>query len=78
VGSQKKNLSDLKRRRKTPRRTPAKDALQDFDLTHSASKEEDVHGRPNPKKARMRLDRNDTEEGSGMSGYDSQGADEAK
>jgi hypothetical protein len=76
-GKSKKTLSDLKNGRKTPRRASAKDALEEYDLTLDGSEEEDVHGRPNPKKARMQLDRNDAEEDANIPGYDSEGADEA-
>ena len=77
-GKSKKSLSDLKRVKQTPRRATARDALEDFDLTHSGSEEENAHGRPSSKKARMRLDRNDAEEGADIAGCDSEGADEAK
>jgi hypothetical protein len=52
--------------------------LGEFDLTHSGSEEEDVHGRPSSKKVRMRLDRNDAEEDTDIAGHDSEGADDAK
>jgi hypothetical protein len=76
-GKSKKTLSDLKNGRKTPRRAPAKDALEECDLTLDGSEEEDVHGRPNPKKARMQLDRDNAEEDANVSGHDGEGADEA-